>query len=157
MATQLVTLSSKDIGHVGKFNGTNFPFWKFQICLVFKTYNLFNIVMGAEPKPNPVIVTDAAGNNSSNEDEIEAWCHRDNLAQVVIVSTLEEVWQRSLINCRSSNEMWKRLTCQHEQAAEENKHQLLQSFYEYKYQPTHNVMSHNVKCWHDNLQMLAHR
>ena len=38
--------------------------------------------------------------------------------------------------------MWKRLAAQHEQTAEEFQYHLLQSFFDYKYQKSHNVMDH---------------
>jgi hypothetical protein len=38
--------------------------------------------------------------------------------------------------------MWVRLTTQHAQNAAENKHLLMQQFFEYKYHPDHSVMSH---------------
>ena len=38
--------------------------------------------------------------------------------------------------------MWVRLTCQHEQATSENKHMVQQSFFEYKFQKGHDIMSH---------------
>ena len=59
-----------------------------------------------------------------------------------ISGTLEVKWQNSLINCQTSHEMWKRLAAQHERAAEEFQYHLLQSFFDYKYQKSHNVMDH---------------
>ena len=38
--------------------------------------------------------------------------------------------------------MWQRLTIQHAQSAAENKHLLMRKFFEYKYQPEHDVMTH---------------
>ena len=58
------------------------------------------------------------------------------------MATIKQVWQRSLINCKTANEMWKRLTSQHEQAALEIVHSLLQIFVEYPYQKGDDVMSH---------------
>lgn len=58
------------------------------------------------------------------------------------MATIKQVWQRSPINCKRANEMWKRLTSQHEQAALEIVHSLLQIFVEYPYQKDDDVMSH---------------
>lgn len=38
--------------------------------------------------------------------------------------------------------MWKRLASQYEQAAEENQYQLLQRFFDYKFQKQHSIMDH---------------
>ena len=49
---------------------------------------------------------------------------------------------RFLIICKTANEMWKRLTSQHEQVALENERSLLKRFFEYPYQKGNDVMSH---------------
>ena len=78
MVSATVILSSKDVGHVGKFDGTNFPFWKFQVSLVFEQYELLPVVLGEEVRPSPGRTTDANGVVSNNEAEIKSWCQRDN-------------------------------------------------------------------------------
>ena len=78
MASATVILSSKDVGHVDKFDGTNFPFWKFQVSLVFEQYGLLPVVLGEEVRPSPGRTTDANGVVSNNEAEIKSWCQRDN-------------------------------------------------------------------------------
>jgi hypothetical protein len=81
---------------VVKFDGTNFPFWKFQIFLAFEQHDLLKIVTGDDTKPTLVTAVDAQGVAHSNEGEIRSWCNRDNAARVSIVATIEQVWQRSL-------------------------------------------------------------
>ena len=49
---------------------------------------------------------------------------------------------KAYYGCQSANDMWVRLTTQHAQNAAENKHLLMQQFFEYKYHPEHSVMSH---------------
>ncbi|KZS04595.1 Uncharacterized protein APZ42_032417 [Daphnia magna] len=142
MASSVVFFSSKDVSNVLKFDGNNFPFWKFQIFLAFEQHNLLKIFIGDETKPAVINAVDAQGVSHSNEEEIKSWCNPENAARVAIVATIEQVWQRSLINCKTANEMWKRLTSQHEQAALENVHSLLQRFFEYPYQKGDDVMSH---------------
>jgi hypothetical protein len=129
MASSVVFFLSKDVSHVVKLDGTNFPFWKFQIFFAFEQHDLLKIVIGDETKPSLVNAVDAQGVSHSNEEDIKSWCNRDNAARVVIVATIEQVWQRSLINCKTASEMWKRLTSQHEQAVLENMHLLLQKFF----------------------------
>ncbi len=142
MATAVVSLSSKDVSHVVKFNGTNFPFWKFQLCLVLEQYDLVPIVFGDEPKPRPITITDANGVSTTNDAEIKAWCQKDNSARNGIVASLELERQRALINCKTAHEMWKKLSSQYEQVAEENQHALIQRFYDYQYDKEKSVMDH---------------
>ncbi len=80
-----------------------------------------------------------------NVDDVEArmdWQRRDVLARNYLVSTIESQQQRSLINCRTANEMWTRLSAQHLRNAVENQHVLQQRFFEYQYQPDHDIMTH---------------
>ena len=140
MASATVILSSKDVGHVGKFDGTNFPFWKFQVSLVFEQYGLLPVVFGEDVKPSLIQVTDDNGAVSDNQAEIKSWCQRDNAARNGIVASIEVGKSRALINCKTASEMWKRLCSQYEQAAEENKHLLITHFYDLEYDKEQSVI-----------------
>ena len=78
----------------------------------------------------------------SNAAAIKEWKQKDNAARLFIVSTVDLQQQRSLINCKSAEDMWARLCCQFEMVAAENKHILLQRFFEYPYQQEHDVLAH---------------
>ena len=108
---------------------TNFPFWKFQICLLLEQYGLLPIVFGDEVKPAPLIVTGANGVSTNHNEEIKKWCQKDNAARNGIVASLELDRQKSLIYFKTANKMGKRLSSQYEQAAQENQHSLIQRFY----------------------------
>ena len=43
--------SSKDVSHMAKFNGGNFPFWKFQVNLIFEQHKLLGVIDGTENCP----------------------------------------------------------------------------------------------------------
>ena len=77
-----------------------------------------------------------------NYEAIRDWMNRDILARNYLVATIEHQQQRTLINCRSAHDMWNRLSAQHLQDAAENQHALQHRFYEYQYQPGHDIMSH---------------
>ena len=70
------------------------------------------------------------------------WQRRDVLARNYLVLTIESQQQRSLINCRTANEMWTRLSAQHLRNAVENQHVLQQKFFEYQYQLDDDIMTH---------------
>ncbi len=78
----------------------------------------------------------------ANYMAISDWMRRDVLAQNYLVATTEPQQQRTLINCRTAFEMWTRLSAQHLHYAAENQHVLQHRFYEYQYQPSHDVISH---------------
>ena len=58
----MATLTAKDVGHVEKLSGTNFPFWKFQISFVLRQHGLMDIVLGKETCPVPDIDNDIVKN-----------------------------------------------------------------------------------------------
>ena len=95
------SFSLRDVGHITKFNGTNFSLWKFNINIVFKQYNLLDIVLGTPEQPESLTSGDvslvAARTNENND-----WNKSDNTAQFYIVSTIEDQCQRTLITCKTS-------------------------------------------------------
>lgn len=72
------------------------------------------------------------------------WKRKDNRAQSLILSTIEEQQQRTLIVCRSAHEMWLRLSAQYLQNASDNKYLLQKQFYEYKFKSDHDVLTHII-------------
>ena len=139
----------REVNHIAKFNGTNFSLWKFGTWLLLEQHNLVGIVMFKHifqqmSKIFPFYFIQNEG-NMLNVDDVEArmdWQRRDVLARNYLVSTIESQQQRSLINCRTANEMWTRLSAQHLRNAVENQHVLQQRFFEYQYQPDHDIMTH---------------
>ena len=71
------SLSSKDVAHVPKFNGTNFSNWKFQLFLVLKHSKVLDIVLGKELKPARTNIVDANGVITNNSAEIALWIDKD--------------------------------------------------------------------------------
>lgn len=73
-----------------------------------------------------------------------------------LIATIKKQPQRTLLNCRTAFEMWTRLTSQHLQCAAENKHLLQKQFFDYKYKPDHDIMSHitAVECMANTLSDL---
>lgn len=133
------SFTSKDVSHIVKFNGKNFPFWKFQVWLVLEQHDLVELVLGEEEIPEEIYYDDA---DITNATEISTWKKKDNTARCYLVSTIEQQCQRTLVNCKTAHEMWTRLSSQHQQNASENKHLLQQKFFEFKYAEGEDIVSH---------------
>ena len=71
----------------------------------------------------------------TNQKLIDAWKSKDVNARHYLFATIERQQQNTLYGCQSANDIWVRLTTQHAQNAAENKHLLMQQFFEYKYHP----------------------
>ncbi len=78
----------------------------------------------------------------TNAVDISNWQKRDILARNYLVATIEPQQQRTLMNCATAHQMWARITAQHLRNAVENQHVLQQRFFEYQFQPDHDVMNH---------------
>ncbi len=50
----MTSSTSKDVSHIVKFNGTNFPSWKFGIWMFLEKHKLVAVVNGTETKPAEV-------------------------------------------------------------------------------------------------------
>lgn len=135
----MASFSAKDISHVVKFNGSNFPLWKFQVCLTLNQHDLMDIVEGKAKLPQTQV--DAIG-AVTNEAAIKKWKSEDNSAQCLIAATVEQSHLRTLMNCKSAESMLTRLITQYEQAAADNKYFLQQCFFEYKFQSSHDICTH---------------
>lgn len=87
------SISPKDVAHLSKFNGSNYPFWKFQISMIFKQFELMDIVAGKEKLPPRRFSSSDDGD--SHKRGVKAWQLKDNSACSCLIATLEERIQRS--------------------------------------------------------------
>ena len=78
----------------------------------------------------------------TNAAAIATWHEKDLLARSYFIATIEIPQQRTLVNCNTAHEMWLRISAQHLKNAADNQHALEQRFFEYRFQPEHDVMSH---------------
>lgn len=46
--------TAKDVGHIAKFDGTNFPSWKYGIWMFLEKNRLIPVVDGRETEPKEV-------------------------------------------------------------------------------------------------------
>lgn len=84
------TITDKlDVFRISKFDGYNFPQWKFQLNCALKAKDVFNVATGITPKPE-------------DDKEAKRWT-RDDATAIFIVTSSMEVLQITLVeNCQSS-------------------------------------------------------
>jgi hypothetical protein len=46
--------TAKDVGHISKFDGSNFPSWKYGVWMLLEKNKLISIVDGSERQPEQV-------------------------------------------------------------------------------------------------------
>jgi Lhr-like helicase len=106
---------------IKKFTRSNFQIWKFQMTIILQSKELLDIVEGIEM--------------IENVDDQRIWRKHDNHATTLIINAIDEKSMASLLNCKTSTTMWRRLSMVHEQIARENKHILQQHFFNLAMKP----------------------
>ncbi|KYN16302.1 Copia protein [Trachymyrmex cornetzi] len=121
-----------DLKNVTKFSGANFQAWKFQMNAIFMANDILNIVTGTEPMPTE----DAA---------MKIWIKKDAKAMFILSSSMDPGQLEHLLTCKSSNDMWKKLTVLHEQRSESSKLILMTKFHDYRMSANDSVAKHIAK------------
>jgi hypothetical protein len=74
-----------------------------------------DVALGKQVKPTPTS-TESPPKINNNMQNVPSWMKKDNSASFFFIATIEETFQRYLMNCKSSQKMCDRLTAQNEQA-----------------------------------------
>jgi hypothetical protein len=117
-----------NLTHIEKLTRENFGDWKFQMSVMFRTRKLLNIVDGSVPM-------ELYGDD-------EDWLDKDAQCQSIIVSAVDNKLIRRLMTCKTSSQMWRRLSTVFEQNATENLQMLQQQFYDLRMNPDEDVVDH---------------
>jgi len=107
-----------------------YPVWKFQITIVLKSMGLYEIVFGQSVQP------------TDSEQQKAEWLKKDTRAQKIIVTSLERQSLTHILTCVSAKEMFQRIRSVYERDTEQQKCQLLQEFFNYKYQKDQDMAIH---------------
>ncbi|KAK9694257.1 hypothetical protein QE152_g33671 [Popillia japonica] len=131
-----------DIEQIDKLKTVeDFPLWKFQVDIVFKSYGLYNIVTGNEVLP--------VGVNDTEKTEFE---RRDAKAQKIIITTVDKKSLTHILSCNSSREMYAKICSIYERDSEERKCTFLQEFFNYKFNKGNDLATHI-----SNLKNIVHK
>ena len=136
MALQQVMSPETAFERITRLTGPeDYEMWKFQVRIVLKTHNAYEVACGETVKPERIEnETDAAyGIRLSN------WTRIDLLAQKVISTSVCGGPLTFIMNCESSSDMWHRLGQAYERKTELNVHLLLQEFYVTKKQNNEDI------------------
>lgn len=122
-------------------SGDQWSCWKFQIMVVLKASDLWDIVNGEEKIP------------IKTEDQTDAvfktimvpWQKKDSKAQRIIVVAMSQETMIHIINCKYASEMWDKLESVFEQKSKTSAHLLYQRFYSFQREPQDNVAMHVSK------------
>ena len=105
--------------------------WKFQMKVLLRASNLWEIVNGTTEKP-------------TGEAE-DSWMTKDAKAQKILVVSLGEEPLMHIINCDTSAEMYAALESVYEQKSQTSVHLLQQQFFQYTKNPEDSIAMHVAK------------
>jgi len=118
-----MTESKEFVPMIQRFNGENFPVWKFQMTLIFGSRDLTAIIDGTEKRPN--------GDNSN--DAVAAWIKRDMSASSILAQTIEQEILKTLVGCKTTAEIWSTLNTLQDKQALQSIDKLQRKFFELKF------------------------
>lgn len=125
--------STGNFVQINKFNGKNYPQWKFQINCAMRAKGILDIVTGKREKPTDM---------QENINDLEKWNKQDALAMCILTSSME-LSQISLVeNCITSKGILDKLNSIYEMKTETNKMLVHEQFYQYKMGPTDSIAKH---------------
>jgi len=93
---------SIDLRSVGKFDGTNFQVWKFQMRTILIAMKLTEIVYGIKKREG-----------ATSETATDEWDESNARTMVIISSTMEASQIDYMLTCETAADMWNRLSVLH--------------------------------------------
>lgn len=97
-----------------KFTGENWITWKFQVTVILKAKNVYDIITGKRKRP---------------ETTSDKWKKLDVKAQEIIITRMGEGPLVHLLSCQTSYEMWEKLLSIYEKKSKVSVHLLQQKFF----------------------------
>lgn len=135
-----------ELSRVSKLQGIeNWNLWKFQIQIILKSIEAWDIVNGTNKQPAPVGTDETAAQKKDNAEAIRKWNKTDGMAQKVIVTTISEQTMMHILTSGDSEAMWKKLTNIYEQKSESTIHILQQKWFTLAKDPSHDIAAHISK------------
>lgn len=120
---------------VEKLKGkVNYEAWKFQVTILLEEKEVLRIATGITAKPS-----------REKADDVDKWLMKDAKARRIITTTVDRSAMIHLYNTTTSNGMWKKLEDIYGKSTGEQKCELLQEFFEMKYEKADGLMAHISK------------
>ena len=106
----------KDLSGIARFNGDEFHIWKWQIRALLQYKKVFGLPAGTD------LEADATYK--------DAWKEREYLAYSILCNSVERKILGSLLDCKTSREIWTTLLSLYEQMTSKNLHDLQKKFFQ---------------------------
>ncbi|XP_015189624.1 PREDICTED: uncharacterized protein LOC107073460 [Polistes dominula] len=129
--------------------GDNWNLWKFQVTILSKSCNSWDVVNG---KAALEALDASAEARREYEKNKAAWCKANAIAQKIIATTISEQGMMHIINCDNSKSMWDKLVAVYKRRSKTRIHALQQQWYTITKRSEDDIATHVSK-----LEDIAHR
>lgn len=106
----------KELSGIARFNGDEFHIWKWQIRALLQYRKVFGLPAGTDLEADAI--------------DKDAWKEREYLAYSILCNSVERKILSSLLDCKTSREIWTTLLSLYEQNTSENLHDLQKKFFQ---------------------------
>ena len=125
-----------DVASISKFDGKNYPQWRFQMICVLKAKGVFDITCGIEKRPAAT---------ETNAATLAKWSKDDAIAMFTLTAG-REISQITLVeSCGSSKAILDKLDSAYQQKSEFNKMMILDRFHQVKMNSNESIAQHVAK------------
>lgn len=137
-----------ELSRISKLKGIeNWEIWVFQIKVILKSNESYEIVTGVETKPEL-----RAEPTQEAIKKVQMWTKKDGTAQKIIATTISEGCLIHIMNCDSSCDMWKKLHEIYENKSQTTVHLLQQQWFSVAKNKSDDIATHISK-----IKALAHK
>lgn len=137
-----IKMEDRETIHIKKLElAEQWPVYKFQIRVILKSADVWEIVSGKLQKPVAV----QGKSETDFETKVKAWEKLDSKAQKFIVTSLGEDPLVHVMNCDTARDMWVKLEHVYEQNSQLSIHLLLQKYYSFSRTEGDGIATHISK------------
>lgn len=121
------------------------PVYKFQVRVLLKAADVWEIVNGTSKQPVAVEGTVSGTAQNDFDAKVSAWNKSDSKAQRIIVTSLGEDPIIHVMNCETARDMWVILEGIYEQKSQLSIQMLLESYYGFSRSEEDDIATHTSK------------
>ncbi|KRY04711.1 hypothetical protein T12_5604, partial [Trichinella patagoniensis] len=110
-------------------SANNWSRWKRQIQLVLRHHAVLEVATGKKVAPMAPPAGSNAENLKKHEEALKAFEKEDTLAQLILVSSMNDANVELTATSKSSAEIWQKLTAVYEQSSAQRVDRLMEEFF----------------------------
>ncbi|KRX18120.1 hypothetical protein T07_1475 [Trichinella nelsoni] len=124
-------------------SASNWSRWKRQIQLVLRHHAVLVVATGKKVAPMAPPAGSNAENFKKHEEALKAFEKEDTLAQLILVSSMNDANVELTATSKSSAEIWQKLTAVYEQSSGQRVDRLMEEFFKCAKAETEDMASFN--------------